>query len=250
MNDPRINSISAFFPAYNDAESIGQLVSGVHEVLDRLTPDFEIIVVNDGSTDSTAQRLIELQERFPRLRVVTHETNRGYGGALRSGFAAASKDLIFYTDGDGQYDVGELPALLAEMGEGVDVVNGFKKNRADGIHRKLLGKAYGTMVRSLFRLPVRDVDCDFRLIRRERMQEFDLQIDSGAICVELVKKLSATGSIFAEVAVNHYPRIAGRSQFLRFGRVVRTFKDLARLWVKTCLLKNRRVQNEISMPAA
>ena len=243
-----INSISAFFPAYNDAETIAGLVRRASEILAGWTPDFEVIVVNDGSVDSTAEKLDELQKEFPGLRVVTHKTNRGYGGALRSGFAAASKELVFYTDGDGQYDVRELENLLLKLSDGVDVVNGYKKNRADGVHRKILGSVYATSAKFFFRLPVSDVDCDFRLIRASRLHEIDLQMDSGAICVELVKKLSRAGSVFTEVGVGHYPRVAGRSQFLRFGRILQTLTDLTRLWFQLCIFTNRAKQRKVSIP--
>src|SRR5687768_4500700 len=206
-------SVSAFFPAFNDERTIAPLVRQAADVLKTLTDDFEIIVVNDGSRDGTARVLSDLQKSTPRLRVVTHERNRGYGGAVRSGFSAATKELVFYTDGDAQYDVGELSKLYGAMADEVDVVNGYKLTRSDGVHRKLLGNIYANMTRRLFRLPVRDVDCDFRLIRKSRLNTIELESNSGAICVELVKKLTRNGARFVEIGVNHYPREAGRSQF-------------------------------------
>ena len=230
MRRPNDISITAFFPAFNDEATIGPLVTQMSGTLSKLTSDFEIIVVNDGSTDSTASVLNELLNVHPHLRVVSHETNRGYGGALRSGFRAATKELVFYTDGDAQYDVNELAKLHSALIENIDVVNGYKMNRADGFHRKVIGSLYAALMRKGFRLPIRDVDCDFRLIRRRALDGVELQFDSGAICVELVKKLSTNGSVFAEVGVNHYPRTSGRSQFLRPRRILKTFLDLGRLW--------------------
>ena len=122
-------SMSVFFPCYNDSMTIGDLVLEAERQLQQLTDDFEIIVVNDGSADNSAEVLRDLQHRVPALRVVTHERNRGYGAALRSGFSAATKDVVFYTDGDGQYDVRELPVLLMLLTDDTDFVNGMKMTR-------------------------------------------------------------------------------------------------------------------------
>ena len=230
-------AISVFFPAYNDAGSIALLVERAHETLESLAGDFEVIVVNDGSTDSTQGVLDELARRRPALRVIRHERNRGYGGALRSGFAAATKEFVFYTDGDGQYDVRELEKLVPLLTEGVDIVNGYKLKRADDASRKVIGAAYNRLAHLLFRIPVRDVDCDFRLIRRRALERVRLTSTSGVICVELVHKLCAAGSRFAEAPVQHYPREHGRSQFFTARRVARTALDLLRLWVKLVVLK-------------
>src|SRR6476619_6351015 len=160
-------SLSVFFPAYNDAGTIASLVIQAVRVAGRLTPDFEVIVVNDGSQDATAVILDELARTYPQLRVVHHPTNRGYGGALRTGFASATKELIAYTDGDGQYDPTEIAVLWNRLTEDDDMVTGYKISRSDPLHRIVIGKIYHHFVKLLFRLRVRDVDCDFRLMRRE-----------------------------------------------------------------------------------
>ena len=232
MRSGQIGGITVFFPAFNDEQSIGGLVRKARETVTELTDDVEIVVINDGSRDATGDRLAELQKEIPVLRVVTHETNRGYGAALRSGFSAATKEFVFYTDGDGQYDVGELRKLAASMTDAVDVVNGFKVNRADGLHRKYLGKMYASVTRLFFRLPIRDVDCDFRLIRKSVLDGVELRSTSGAICVELVSGLAQNGARFAEVAVNHYPRQAGRSQFFSPSRIFATLIELGKLWLR------------------
>jgi glycosyltransferase involved in cell wall biosynthesis len=207
------HSISVFFPAYNDANSIGKLVTDAFAVLPTLADDYEVIVVNDGSIDNTAKVLDDLKNIHQYLRVVEHETNRGYGGAIRSGFQAATKDLIFYTDGDGQYDVRELEKLFGMLNEKVEVVNGYKLRRGDKMNRKLIGDFYNRLAHLLFSLPIRDVDCDFRLIRRSAMDKVRLYSNSGCICVELVYKLREAGVHFQEVGVNHYNRLYGKSQF-------------------------------------
>jgi glycosyltransferase involved in cell wall biosynthesis len=224
-------SLSVFFPAYNDAPSLPGLIARTFETLEPLVGDFEVIVVNDGSHDDTGEVLEELRARYaPRMRVITHESNRGYGGALRSGFAAAAKDLVFYTDGDGQYDVGELPKLLNLMTDGVGLVNGYKLERNDPRHRIWIGNVYNRLARFLFRIRIRDVDCDFRLIRRGLLEEIQLFSTSGTICVELVRKLELSRCRVVEVGVRHYPRLHGRSQFFRFRSLLRTFYQLAKLY--------------------
>jgi glycosyltransferase involved in cell wall biosynthesis len=221
--------ISVFFPAYNDEASIGGLVTEALALLPALTDDFEVIVVDDGSTDGTARVLEGLARADRRVRVVRHGVNRGYGAALRTGFASATKDLVFYTDGDGQYDVRELLLLRPLLVEGVDIVNGYKLKRADGWQRKAVGAVYNRLAHLLFNIPIRDVDCDFRLLRRRAVEQVELVSSSGSICVELVHKLSRRGCVFAEAPVRHRPRAHGRSQFFTFRRVARTALDLLSL---------------------
>jgi glycosyltransferase involved in cell wall biosynthesis len=231
-------SLSVFFPAYNDAPSIGPLVRKTFEILREHVADYEVIVVNDGSRDNTAVVLEDLCREFaPFLRVVTHPDNRGYGGALRSGFAAAAKDCVFYTDGDGQYDVSELPSLLEKMTPDTGLVNGFKLERQDPAHRIWIGNVYNFCARLLFRIRIRDIDCDYRLMRRALLNHIRLTSTSGTICVELVRKLELSGCKIEEVGVHHYPRLHGKSQFFRVRSLAVTFFQLLRLWVRLVLLR-------------
>ena len=226
-------SLSVFFPAYNDAPSLPSLIEKAFAVLAACASDYEVIVINDGSQDRTGEVLAELALKFgPRMRVITHPRNLGYGQALRSGFAAATKELVFYTDGDGQYDVGELPNLLAKLRGDVGLVNGYKLERNDPWHRICIGNVYNAFARSLFRIRLRDVDCDFRLIRRSLLQEISLASTSGTICVELVRKLELSGCGVVEIGVHHYPRLHGRSQFFRVKSLAVTFTQLARMWFR------------------
>lgn len=220
-------SLSVFFPAYNDAPSLPSLLETAFAVLEETVADFEVIVVNDGSRDDTARVLEDLQTQYgPALRVVTHARNRGYGGALRSGFAAATKDFVFYTDGDGQYDVRDLPRLLAALEPDTGLVNGYKILRHDPRHRIWIGAIYNQFARLLFRVKLRDIDCDFRLIRRSVLQQFELTSTSGTICLELVKKIELSGTRLAEVPVGHYQRLHGRSQFFRLRSLSATMVQL------------------------
>jgi glycosyltransferase involved in cell wall biosynthesis len=231
MSGDKYPSLSAFFPAYNDAPSLPSLISSTFAVLEEHVEDYEVIVVNDGSRDDTGRVLEQLRALHgPRLRVITHPQNRGYGAALRSGFAAARKHLIFYTDGDGQYDVSELPALLARLGPYTGFVNGYKLERHDPIHRVWIGKAYNRFARFLFGIRLRDIDCDYRLVRRELIEQISLESTSGTVCIELVRQLEMSGWDFEEVGVRHYPRLHGRSQFFRVRSLLATFCQLARLY--------------------
>ena len=233
-------SISAFFPAYNDAGTIASMVITADRTLRELADDYEVIVVNDGSPDHTAEVLADLQTRYPRLRVITHPRNRGYGGALRSGFANATKELVCYTDGDAQYDPREFKLLVEQLRDDVDVVQGYKIQRHDPLHRIIIGKLYHAVVSTMFGLSVRDVDCDFRLIRRNVFDVVDLTQDSGVICVELMTKIEQAGFRITEVPVHHYHRAYGQSQFFNFRRVGRVGVDLLKLWTKLVLLGGAR----------
>ncbi len=223
-------SLTMFFPCFNDAATIGSLVAAAHVVGAESRRAFEILVVDDGSTDNSLEILEALKEKYAELRVVAHGANRGYGAALRSGFSNAEKDLVFYTDGDGQYDVLELRKFLPVLQDGVDVVNGYKIARSDPFHRVVIGKVYLVLMRILFRFHVRDVDCDFRLVRREALSRIALRHSSGVICLELVKKLELAGFRFVDFPVHHYHRVAGRSQFFNFRRLFVTAVNILRLW--------------------
>ncbi|MBI3252258.1 MAG: glycosyltransferase family 2 protein [Candidatus Omnitrophica bacterium] len=225
-------SLSVFFPCYNDAGTIGTLVAQADIVAREYTDDYEITVIDDGSKDSSRELLVQLKDHYPHLKLVFHEVNRGYGGALQSGFRNATKDLVFYTDGDGQYDVFELRKLLPIMQDGIDVVNGYKISRSDPVHRIVIGNVYLWLMRLLFNFHVRDVDCDFRLIRRRAVHSIQLEHTSGVICLELVKKLELAGYRFVDYPVHHFHRTYGRSQFFNFRRLFATGLNIWRLWWK------------------
>jgi glycosyltransferase involved in cell wall biosynthesis len=223
-------SLTAFFPAYNDQHTIEGIVRTAAEEMSKVTDDFEVLVVNDGSRDRTRSILERLEHELPYLRVIHHEKNRGYGAALITGFKNASKDLIFYTDGDGQYDVRELHNLLAELKPNIDLVNGYKIKRADAWYRIWIGATYRRAMRWVFRLSIRDVDCDFRLFRRYIFETISLESASGVICVEMARKFDLAGFRMVEVPVSHYPRLHGRSEFFRVRHLVYTFRGLMKIW--------------------
>lgn len=222
--------LSVFFPAYNDSGTIASLVITALHTARRLTPDCEVIIVNDGSADATAEIADELARTYPEVRVVHHPRNRGYGGALRSGFEAATRELVFYTDGDAQYDPSEMALLWDRFDDQVDLVNGYKISRSDPFHRIVIGRVYHHTVKRLFGLRVRDVDCDFRLMRRSIFDTVALEKNSGVICLEMMKKIQDAGFRIAEVPVHHYHRAYGKSQFFNFRRLFKTAVDVGRLW--------------------
>ncbi len=235
--NPAVESISAFFPCYNDEATIASMVNLAFVTIDKVGADGEVNVIDDGSSDGSPHVLKDLLDEHPRLRVVTHEQNRGYGGALLSGFASATKQWVFYTDGDAQFDPAELEQLVARAAPDVDVVQGYKIRRADNLVRRVIGRVYHRAVSVMFGLKIRDTDCDFRLIRRETLERIHLEHTSGVICVELVRKLQDAGARFVEVPVHHYPRLHGQSQFFRVRAVASTARDLVGLWWQLVILR-------------
>ena len=239
--NPAVEAVSVFFPCYNDEATIAQMVNVAVATLGRVgVSDAEVIVVNDGSTDGSAAALDALSVVEPMLRIVTHEHNRGYGGALLSGFAAATRQWVFYTDGDGQFDPAELELLVQRASDDVDVVQGYKLRRADGPLRTVIGRLYHRFVKFLFGLKIRDTDCDFRLIRHATLERVQLVHTTGVICVELVRKLQDAGARFTEVGVHHYRRVHGTSEFFRVGAIARTLWGLAGLWIQLVVLRRGR----------
>jgi glycosyltransferase involved in cell wall biosynthesis len=230
------------FPAYNDAGTIPSMIVMAFKALAQVTNDYEVIVVNDGSQDRTAEVLAEMARFYPHLRVITHPQNRGYGAALRTGFASASKEWIFYTDGDAQYDPHELADLVAALREGVEWVNGYKIERSDPWHRIIIGRLYHHLVKIVFGLPLRDTDCDFRLFRRSLLDRVQLESDTGTIALEMVKKFSDAGCLVVEVPVHHYHRAYGKSQFFNFPRLWRTGLHLVQLWWKLVVKREHLTQ--------
>lgn len=242
-------SISIFFPCYNDAGTISAMVIRAIQSVREITDDYEVIVVNDASPDDSLKILNELECILPpTFRLVLHDRNKGYGGVIRSGIAAARKDWVFYTDGDAQYDVRELKLLSDKISDDVDFINGYKIKRRDPFHRIVIGMLYQYFIKLVFDLKIRDVDCDFRLMRREIFDVIQLESDTGAITFELVKKAQDAGYRFVEVPVHHFYRQYGESQFFNLTRVGATLVRIVRWWwrfmVKQEAVKAYRAKRE------
>lgn len=225
-----LKGLTIFFPCYNDSATIASMVVKAIAAGNEVTNDLEIIVIDDASRDGSGRILAELAKVYPNLRIITHPANRGYGAALKSGFSNSRKDFIFYTDGDAQYDVFELKDLAAKMRDGIDIVNGYKIKRQDSMIRIVIGGAYHAANSIVLGIKIRDVDCDFRLIRRSVFDKVRLVSRGGEICVELIKKCQEAGMKFAEVPVHHYYRKSGTSQFFVWRRVVAAIRGIWRLW--------------------
>ena len=226
MPEKLLSSLTIFFPCYDDRKTIVDLVLSADLAAAHLAQDHEILVVDDGSTDGSREALRSLEGSLPKFRLILHDGNRGYGAALRTGFAHATKEWIFYTDGDGQYDLGGLGQLAGQASAGFDVVNGYKLNRRDPWYRVLIGELYRRGTRFFFRLPIRDANCDFRLIRRQAVSRLDLRCTSGGVGVELISGLKRLGCRFSERGVEHHPRLHGRSRFFVPKHLLGTGLDL------------------------
>jgi glycosyltransferase involved in cell wall biosynthesis len=233
----RPKSISVFFPAYNDAGTIPTMIIRALQTLPEVSDDYEVIVINDGSTDDTGRVLDEMARLYPNVRVIHHTQPSGYGGVLRAGFAAAQKEWIFYTDGDAQYDSRELALLARAAEDGVDVAQGYKIKRHDPFHRIVIGWLYQYFVKLVFNLSIRDVDCDFRLMRRAIFDRVKLESTTGTITFEMVKKIQDAGYRIVEVPVHHWYRQYGLSQFFNFPRVFRTLVALIGWWWRLVVLR-------------
>jgi glycosyltransferase involved in cell wall biosynthesis len=221
-------SLSVFFPCWNEQAAIEPLTQKAVQVLDALGADYEIILVNDGSTDRTGPIADRLAANNPRIRAVHHPVNRGYGAALASGFRAARKDLVFYTDGDGQFDLNELPPLLPLM-ERFDIVSGYRLNRQEGLVRKFNAFCWSTLVGLLFDLPLKDIDCAFKLYRRRIFDGMELLSTGALIDTEILTRARRRGCTITQVGVHHYPRIAGKATGANPRVILRAFRELFKL---------------------
>jgi glycosyltransferase involved in cell wall biosynthesis len=225
-------SISAFFPAYNEEGNIALLARKTAAALKKICSKYEVIAVNDGSRDRTAEVVRSLHRKDPHVRLVNHVVNQGYGAAVKSGFKAARYDWVFFTDGDGQFDVEEISGFLPWM-DSCDLIIGYRIKRADPLQRKLNAFAWGTLVRTLFWLRgARDIDCAFKVIRRDIFKKFSLETTGAMISTELLVKAQKNGFRIRELGVHHYPRRAGTQTGAKLRVILRAFKELFMYWVK------------------
>lgn len=220
-------SLSVVLPAYNEEENVENAVEQVSAAAQQLGMDYEIILVNDGSADRTGEIARELMQRIPNFRLVEHYPNRGYGGSLKAGFAAAAKDLITFVPADKQFVFGEIDRLLEGLSE-ADIVSGYRVNRQDTFIRKLNGFGWNTLVRLLFGYLCRDIDCGFKLFRREVLEHVTLVSDGAMIDTEFLAGARARGFRIAEVPVTHLPRMAGEPTGANLKVIARAFRDLVR----------------------
>jgi glycosyltransferase involved in cell wall biosynthesis len=224
-------SVSVVLPAYNEQEVIEPTVRHVAEVMTSLVSDFEIVVTNDGSKDRTGEILAELQQdRSLHLRVVTHARNQGYGAALASGFDAARSNLIFMTDGDKQFDVSELAGFIPAMDPETDLVIGWRRKRADPFMRLVNAWGWKQLVNGLFGYTAKDVDCAFKLFRREVWRSVVVHARGATFSAEFLIKARRLGFEVVELPVSHFPRTAGSATGAKPAVIVRAFRELFSLW--------------------
>ena len=228
MADDRVASLSVFFPAFNEQDIIAKTVESASRAVSRFADDYEIIVVDDGSSDKTATVVEDLASRDPHVRLVRHDVNRGYGAALRTGFTSAQKDLVFFSDADGQFDLQELAGLLGMLSR-APVVLGYRIRRSDPLHRLFIAKVYNLVIRSVFGLRVRDIDCAFKLFRRQALQGIELESDGAFISSELLIKLKRNNVPMVERGVHHYPRTTGESKGATPKVILKTIRDVVQL---------------------
>ena len=221
-------SISVFFPCYNEQGNVTRVVGNALKVLDGLGADYEIIVVNDGSADETGRIADELAAQHERVRVIHHPQNRGYGAALQSGFRAAAKDLVFYTDGDGQFDLAEMPPLLERIRD-CEIVSCYRLHRQDPLVRRINGWCWTRLVCLLFRLKLRDIDCAFKLYRREIFDGMPLCSTGALIDTEVLARAARKGCRIVQQGVHHYPRTAGAQTGANLRVILRAFRELLQL---------------------
>ena len=226
-----MKSITVAMPAYNEAENIEAMVEDVIQMMDPLADDYEVIVVDDGSRDGTAQVVKSLEQRYPQVRLVQHEVNQGYGAAVFSGLTNASKELVFFTDSDRQFDLQEIHKLL-DLIDQADLIVGYRAPRRDPFMRKLNGWGWSALVTLLFGYTARDIDCAFKLMHRTVIERLKDQVASrgATFSAEFLIRAKRDGFRIREVPLHgHRPRVAGSQTGARLDVITRAFKELFRL---------------------
>lgn len=233
----RLPALTFFFPAYNEEENLEAVVVEAQETLPRFADEFEIVIVDDGSRDRTGEIADRLALADPRVRVIHHRPNRGYGGAVRSGLESPRHPFVFFTDGDRQFRLADLGLLIGEI-DGADAVVGYRAKRMDPPKRLFIAWVYKQVLRVLFGSRFRDVDCAYKLFRSEIFRRVPLaQVRSNGafFSAELLLVLSASGLRVRQVAVPHHPRVAGLAAGAAPKVVLRTLRDMAALRVRLWL---------------
>lgn len=222
-------SISAFFPCYNEEANVERTTLAALKTFARISVDFEIIIVDDGSKDRTGEIADRLAAEHPHVRAVHNRPNQGYGGALQRGFREATKTWVFYTDGDGQFDFDEIDNLWPLL-ERYDIVSAYRLNRQDSLMRKLNAFCWSTLVNLLFWMGIRDIDCAFKLYPRGLFDEIEMKSRGALIDTEVLARAKRLGYTIGQVGVHHYPRTAGTQTGANLRVILRAFKELFALW--------------------
>lgn len=224
-------SLSLVLPAHNEADNIEIVVRRALDILPRYTQQFEIIVVNDGSRDRTPEIIDRLARHDTRIRAVHHLRNRGYGGALKSGFEVSSNDYVMFMDADRQFDIADI-RLLAPFVPLFDIVAGFRMERSDPIHRRINAEIFNIAVRVLFGVHLRDLDCAFKIFRGELLRSLELTSSGALINAEIQAKLRRQGATLVQVGVPHHPRVAGQATGGSVRVIVKAMRETVLLWIR------------------
>ncbi len=223
-----MKSLSVIFPAFNEEANIRAVVEDAYRTIPKFAPNFEIIVVSDGSKDRTGEICDRLAEELPNVRVVHHERNCGYGAALKSGIKLARHDLIFFTDSDGQFDLKEVATLL-EQADGCDIVAGYRARRQDPSHRLLFAWGWNILVRVVLGIRIRDIDCAFKAFNRHVFESIQIQSVGAMVNTEIFAQASRFGMTVKEVPVSHFPRRHGKSTGGNVAVIRKAFRELIRM---------------------
>ena len=218
-------SISVFFPCYNEEANVERTTMAALKTCRRISQDFEVIIVNDGSSDSTGTIADRLAAENDEVRAVHNNPNLGYGGALQAGFRAATKDWVFYTDGDGQFDFEDIDKLLPLLAQ-YDIVSGYRLDRKDSLMRKANALAWTLLVNTVFWLWLRDIDGAFKIYPRKLFDEIEMKSMGALIDTEILARAKRLGYSIGQVGVHHYARTAGEQTGANLGVILRAFKEL------------------------
>ena len=245
-----MTTLTVTMPAYNEAENLPEMIADVIQIVAPLVDDLEVIVVDDGSQDDTAVVMQQLSAQYPQVSMVQHPENKGYGTAVWTGLTSASNDLIFFTDADRQFDLQEIEKLLARISE-AELVVGYRSPRRDPFLRRLNGHGWSRLVTLLFGYTARDIDCAFKLMQRQVVDELRSEVQSGGatFSAEFLVRAKRAGFRIAEVPINgHRPRVAGSPTGAKPSVIVRAFKELVQfrrqLWQESKLLEQNQVRGE------
>ncbi len=230
-------SISVFLPALNEEQNIKDCVSSVNKYLHKRFKDYEILVIASGSTDKTAEIVSNLTKENKLIKLINFKRKLGYGTALRSGFTRSSKELIFYTDSDNQFDIRDMDKLLPLL-KSYDIISGYRINRQDPPMRIFIANVYNLLIRILFNFKVKDVDSSFKLYKREVFDNIQLKSKTGLIDAEVLIRAKKKGFSIGQIGVSHYPRTKGktvygvgkRNTFVRPSVIIEILKEIKRLW--------------------
>ncbi len=233
-------NISLFFPCYNEEDNIETTVKKALDVLRSLTDTFEIIVVDDGSSDQTEKIVRSLIKEEKRIKLIQHPRNRGYGAVLRTGLKNARYELICFTDADGQFDFSQIKKMLPLINDS-DVVIGYRKKRRDSFHRLVNAKIYGLVIRLFFGLKVKDVDCGFKLFQKKVIDDIEIESQGALASAEILVKIKSKGYRIMEIGVDHFPRFAGKSTGANLRVIFKAAKELFRFSPKLFKLRLKNI---------